>query len=112
MVSIPIAIIMAERIPYIITILITLSAYIVSGVLYGEAISVWMVIVSRSLKGGCSAIVEILVLGYVGEMGTQMDVIRERQGKSPQKFVLYVAYSFAYNIAYILAYGMHNYGST
>ena len=79
----------------------------VSGVLYGQANAVWMVIASRSLMGVCSAFVEILVLGYIGEMGTHMDGIQERQGKRPKKYILYVAYSFAYNIALMLAFGMY-----
>ena len=85
----------------------TLSTYVVSGVLYGLANAVWVVIVSRSLMGCCSAFVEILVLGYIGEMGTHMDEIRERQGKRPKKYILFVAYSFAYNIAFMVAFGMY-----
>ena len=79
----------------------------VSGVIYGLANAVWMVIVSRSLMGVCSAFVEILVLGYIGEMGAHMDAIKERQGKPPKKYILYVAYSFAYNIAFVLAFGTY-----
>lgn len=98
---------MAEKIPYTLTILITLSIYAVSGVLYGMANTVWMVILSRGLMGCGAALACLTEFGYIGEMGTRMDEIRSRQGKRPMKCALYVAYSFTYNITFILAFGMY-----
>ena len=106
MTAMPITGLMAQKMPYKPTILITLSLYMVSGVLYGQATTVWMVIVSRSLMGVCSGLSDATELGYIGEMGTRMDKIREGKRKQPMKNVIFVAYSFSVNGATILAFGM------
>ena len=106
MTTMPIAGLMAQKIPYKITFLITLSLYIASGVFYGQANTVWMVIVSRSLMGVCSGLSDTTELGYIGEMGTRMDKIREGKGKRPMKNAIFIAYSFTVNGAAILAFGM------
>ena len=104
--SMPLAGFMAERVPYTITILFTCALYIAGGLLYGRATGVWMVIVGRGLIGSAAAFADVTVSSYIGEMGTRMDQIRERQGKKPWKYALYVAYSFTMNGTFILAFGM------
>lgn len=106
MTTMPIAGLMARKMPYTLTILLTLSLYGASGVFYGQANTVWMVIVSRGLMGVCSGLSDTTELGYIGEMGTRMDKIREGKGKRPMKNVLFVAYSFTVNGGLIVAFGM------
>lgn len=101
----PIAALMAQKMPYKLTILITLSLYMASGVFYGQANTVWMVIASRSLMGVCSGLSDAAELGYIGEMGTRMDKIREGKRKRSMKNVIFIAYSFTLNCAIILAFG-------
>ena len=42
---------------------------------------------------------------YMGEMGTVMDQVRERQGKKPRKFSVYIAFSFIMNGGFAVAFG-------
>ena len=42
---------------------------------------------------------------YIGEMGSVMDQIREKKGKKPLKFTVYVAFSFIMNGGFVVAFG-------
>lgn len=95
----------AEKLPYTFSILFTCGLYAVGGVFYGQATSVWMVIVGRGLMGVGAAFADVTASSYIGEMGTRMDEIRERRGKKPRKYALYVAYSFVMNCTFILTFG-------
>ena len=107
--SMPIAGIMAEKVPYTIMILFTCILYTVGGLFYGQANKVWMVIVGRSLMGSAAAFADVTTSSYIGEMGTRMDEIRERKGKRPLKYSLYIAYSFTMNWTFIGIFGMFLY---
>lgn len=106
--SMPVAGIMADKVPYTITILFLCAVYAAGGIFYGKAETVWMVIVGRALMGCGAAFADVTASSYIGEMGTRMDEIRERQGKQPLKYALYVAYSFTMNGTFILTFGMYS----
>ena len=59
----------------------------------------------RGLMGVGAAFADVTASSYIGEMGTRMDEIRERRGKKPRKYALYVAYSFVMNCTFILTFG-------
>ena len=96
----------AEKLPYTFSVLFTAALYAVGGVFYGQATSVWMVVVGRGLMGVGAAFADVTTNSYIGEMGTKMDEIRERQGKKPRKYALYVAYSFVMNGTFIMTFGV------
>ena len=57
----------------------------------------WIAFVGRGLIGSGVAFGASTLHTYLGEMGTVMDDIREKQGKNPRKHVLYIALSFTIN---------------
>ena len=63
-----------------------------------------MVIVARFFFGSGSGIAAVVTLTYTGEMSTRMDEIRERKGKKPRKFVLYIIYSLEVTGSYVLSF--------
>ena len=79
---------------------------IIGGIVYGLAGNIWMVFVGFGLFGAGASFGAITVVTYIGEMGTVMDNIRQKQGKKSRKFVLYILYSFVLNGGYLLCYGM------
>ena len=101
----PIIGVLAVRLPYIVLTLLFLSLFAIGGALYALAVGIWMALLGQGLMGAaagfCSAVVHI----YIGEMGTIMDEVREKQGKRPMKFAVYIAYSFINNGGYFMAYG-------
>lgn len=105
--SSPIAGILTQQLPYTITILLSSAIYAVSGVVYGMANTIWMVIISRALMGCAAAFSDVVTCSYIGEMGTRMDIIREEQGKRPRKYALYIVYAFIMNGSFFLAFGMY-----
>ena len=67
------------------------------GATYALANSVWIAFVGRGLIGSGVSFGASALHTYLGEMGTVMDDIREKQGKRPRKFLLYIALSFTIN---------------
>ena len=65
--------------------------------MYALANSVWIVFAARALMGAGVSFGASAIHAYLGEMGTVMDDIREKQGKSPRKFLLYIGFSFTLN---------------
>ena len=65
--------------------------------MYAMANSVWIVFAARGLMGAGVSFGASAIHAYLGEMGTMMDDIREKQGKSPRKFLLYIGFSFTLN---------------
>ena len=104
--SMPVAGIMAEKIPYTISILFLCALYTAGGILYGLGAEVWMIIAGRALMGSGAAFADVIASSYIGEMGTRMDELREREGKRPMKPALYIAYSFTMNGVFIMTFGM------
>lgn len=81
--------------------------FIIGGIIYGLAETIWMVFVGFGLFGAGASFAAITVITYMGEMGTVMDNIRKKQGKKPRKFVIYIVYSFVLNGGYILCFGKY-----
>ena len=63
-----------------------------------------MVIVARFFFGCASGMAAVVTLTYTGEMSTRMDEIRERKGKKPRKFVLYIIYSLEVTGSYVISF--------
>ena len=92
--------------PYIISPLVASLLYMLGGVLYALAVQGWMVIVGRFLSGFACTILTVLIMSYIGEIGTKVDEVRKKRGKKYLiKDTLYVSYSFLLNIGSLLTYG-------
>jgi MFS family permease len=102
----PIAAIMSHLLPFSLTILLSLSLYIIGGIVYGLADVVWMVFLGLGLWGAGTAFCSVIIHTYMGEMGTKMDEIRMQQHKRPRKLIVYVAYAFLLNGGYFLSYAI------
>jgi MFS family permease len=100
----PFALWMAHRCPFTVTLLIGLLFLAVSGALYALAVNVWMVIVARGLMGASGGLSIPALHTYVGEMGSVMDDVREKQGVKPRKFSVYIAFSFIMNGGFVVAF--------
>lgn len=99
----PIAAVMAHRLPFTLSMLFNLSLFAVGGAICALAVNVWMVSIGQGLIGAgitCATTIHI----YVGEMSTRMDRIRVKQGKKPRKFTVYAALSFTFTGGYLIAY--------
>lgn len=92
--TMPLAGAMLHHLPFTLTIFVFLTIFIIGGIVYGLAGSVWMVFIGYGLFGAGASFGAATVHTYIGEMGTVMDRIRRTQGKKPRKFALYIAYSF------------------
>ena len=101
----PITAIMSHHLPFSITIIFSLSLYILAGIVYGLAEEIWIVFLGLSLWGAGIAFGSTIVHTYIGEMGERMDKIRRRLLKTPRKLILYIAYSFALNGGFFISYG-------
>ena len=101
----PITAITSHHLPFSVTILFSLSFYILGGMVYGLADKIWIVFLALSLRGAGTAFGSAVVHTYIGEMGTQIDEIRKEQCKRPRKFILYIAYSFFLNGGFFFSYG-------
>ena len=101
----PIVAVLAVRLPYTVLILLFLSLYAIGGALYALAVSVWMALLGRGIMGGATAFCSTVVQIYIGEMGTIMDEVREKQGKRPMKYAVYIAFSFINTGSYFVAHG-------
>ena len=73
--------------------------------MYALANKVWVAFVGRALMGAGIAFGAATIHTYMGEMGTMMDNIREKNRKKPRKFMLYIAFSFLLNGGFTLPYG-------
>ena len=85
---------MMERAPFTVSILVTMSLYALSGVVYATATDVWMVILARSGMGSASLFLSSMLYTYIGETGTIMDRGRQIKGKPPRKHLLYTVVLF------------------
>ena len=96
---------MSHHLPFSVTIIFSLSLYILGGIVYGLAEEMWIVFLGLSLWGAGIAFGSTIVLTYIGEMGERMDKIRRKLLKTPRKLILYIAYSFALNGGFFISYG-------
>ena len=80
---------MMEIAPFTVSILVTMSIYVLSGVVYATATDVWMVILARGFMGCASLLISSIVYTYIGEAGTIMDRGRQKKGKPQRKHFLY-----------------------
>ena len=101
---VPLALLMAHRLPFIITFTMGTLILAISGTVYALAVDVWMVILARGLQGAAGGIVLPSLHTYIGEMGSMMDNKRAKQGKKPRKFILYIAFSFVLNSGFVVAF--------
>jgi MFS family permease len=106
-VAAPLAGALLHRLPFSVTIVSFLTVFIVGGIVYALAESVWMAFPGFGLGAGAS-LCSITVHTYIGEMGDVLDEIRKKQGKGPRKFVLYIAYSFMLNGGFILPFTLNS----
>ena len=91
----PIATLLIETLPFTPLWLITFLLCTLGGLLYGSATDVWMAFAARGFQG-MGLLLGVTVLNtYIGENGTYMDRIRERQQKRPMKHVIYIAVMLA-----------------
>ena len=86
----PVSAVLLKQFAFTITMLLVVSIYAVGGAVYALAMDVWMVILARGLMGGAALFSLSVVHTYIGEMGTVMDEIRKKNGKSPMKSNLYI----------------------
>jgi hypothetical protein len=101
--AMPFTALVLHRFPYTISMLITPLMIGTGGAIYAVAVNKWMVFIAKGLIGiGASG--AATVHAYLGEMGTVMDDIRQKQGKKPRKFILYIVLSFVLNSGIFLAY--------
>ena len=96
---------LANHLPFSILLFGFVALASVGGGLYALAQSVWVAFLGRGLTGAGIQFGAATLHTYLGEMGTVMDKIRERQGKKPRKFTLYITLSFALNAGFAVPYG-------
>ena len=102
--TMPLTALILHKFPYTVSMLMTPLLIGTGGAIYAVAVNKWMVFVAKSLIGvGFSG--AATVHAYLGEMGTVMDGIRQKQGKKPRKFILYIILSFILNSGNFVAYG-------
>ena len=101
----PLALWMTRRVPFTIPLLVGLSLLVVSGAMYALSKDVWFLIVGRGVMGMGGGLSIPALHTYMGEMGTAMDQVREKQGKKPRKFAVYIAFSFIMNGGCVVAFG-------
>ena len=87
--TLPLATTMMETASFTVSILVTMSIYVLSGVVYATATDVWMVILARGFMGCASLLISSIVYTYIGEAGTIMDRGRQKKGKPQRKHFLY-----------------------
>lgn len=104
LITMPFIAAMVHKLPFTISMLFGLVLYAIGGALYALADNVWMVFIGYSLFGAGSTSAAAFH-AYIGEMGSVMDAMRERQGKKKMKFVLYIALSFVQNGGFLMAFG-------
>ena len=107
----PVALLMAQRCPFIITLITGSLILAASGTVYALSMNLWMVILSRGLIGASSGLILPSLHTYLGEMGSAMDDKRGNQGKKPRKYLLYIAYSFVLNCGFLVGFGECIYSS-
>ena len=100
----PIAGIMSEKLPFVLSLIIPTALYVIGGVLYAMAVNVWMALAGRLFLGFSGAFA-VVVHTYIGEMGSRLDEVRRKKGKKPVKHFLYITYSFIANGGFVLAFG-------
>ena len=105
----PVALLMAQRCPFIITFITGSLILAASGTVYALSMDIWMVILSRILLGVSSGLILPSLHTYLGEMGSAMDDQREKQGKKPRKCLVYIAFSFVLNGGVVVAFGKYMY---
>ena len=103
--TVPVALWLTQKSPFTIPLLLGLLFLAASGVIYALALDIWMVLIARGLLGVCGGLCLPALHTYMGEMGSVMDNIREKQGKRPRKFTVYIAFSFILNGGYVVAFG-------
>ena len=101
----PLTVATLYRFPFTFALLTFCFLVAVGGAMYALAQSVWIAFAGRALTGAGVSVGAAAIHTYLGEMGTVMDEIREKQGKRHKKYLLYIAFSFALNRGYILPYG-------
>ena len=95
--TIPLTVAALHRLPFSFVLYIFAVLTALGGATYALANSVWIAFVGRGLIGSGVSFGASTLHTYLGEMGTVMDDIREKQGKNPRKYVLYIALSFTIN---------------
>ena len=101
----PVAGFTTTRFPYIFSHLGAIVLFIIGGVLYGLTTEIWMAIVARLFFGLAAGVGAVVVHTYLGEMTAIMDKIREKRGKRPMKYVVYISFSFVLNGTFVVSYG-------
>jgi MFS family permease len=101
----PLALWMTRRVPFTVPLLIGVSLLVVSGTMYALSGDVWVLMISRGVMGMGGGLSIPALHTYMGEMGTVMDQVREKQGKKPRKFAVYIAFSFIMSGGFVIAFG-------
>ena len=101
----PLVGVILHRLPFTVTIITFLTLFIIGGVIYAMAESVWAAFLGYGICGAGGAFCSITIHTYVGEMGDVMDEIRRKRGKKPRKFLLYNIYSFILTAAFVVPFG-------
>ena len=96
---------LAYRLPFSCLLFAFVALAGVGGGVYALAQSVWVAFLGRGLMGAGVQFGASTIHTYIGEMGTVMDDIRQKQGKRQRKFILYIAYSFVLNGGFVVPFG-------
>lgn len=94
---------MSKKLPYTASLLVASLLFAAGGSVYALASGGWMVILAKVILG-CAFTSAVIVHTYIGEMGTRMDEMRSKRGKTPTKFALYIILSFIMNGGFVITF--------
>ena len=96
---------MSHCLPYSVALVVSLSLYLLGGVVHAVTDRLWMLFIAMVLKEGVGYGLAVAIMHtYIGELGTRMDKIRKEQHKKPRKFILYVSLSFLLTGGYVVTF--------
>ena len=96
---------LAHRLPFSCLLFAFVTLAVFGGGTYALAQHVWVAFLGRGLMGAGVQFGASTIHAYMGEMGTIMDEIRQKMGRKPRKFILYIAYSFVLNGGFLVPFG-------
>ena len=95
----------AYRLPFSFLLFAFVALAGVGGGMYALAQHVWVAFLGRGLMGAGIQFGASTIHTYIGEMGTMMDDLRQKLGRKPRKFMLYIVYSFVLNGGFVVPFG-------
>ena len=109
---------MAEKLPYIISLIFGCLLFALGGAIYALSTEGWMLVLGYAMMG-CGVGVTATIHTYIGEMGSKLDDLRRKRKKKPIKYIFYIMYSFFSNggffvvfckfqICWFFIYNMHS----